>query len=339
MQDSPVAVSALSADALKEAGVSNTRDLQQAVPGLNFSEQGSKNPSIFVRGIGTRESNAALDPGVGVYINGIYIPRTDGQLLDTVDTESVQVLRGPQGTLFGKNNSGGAMLITTKRPTNDSFQGYATTRLGNFGRRDIKTSANIPLNEDTLAVRVGVNSTKSDGYLENVDGSNFGDEDRLAATARFLWQATDAFSADVFTYWSKQNERGSGFNCRWAGNEGTPDPNDLDSGADYNSVRFPVINGDTVTYESYKDACKKSEALSDKGKVSLNGPSIFQMENAISALTLTWEVNDIEIKSVTAYSKQWNIMSDDDQDGTTLSALGNGRASFDLVMKQILSSM
>lgn len=329
LQESPVAISALSADALKEAGVANTRDLQQAVPGLNFTEQGSKNPSIFVRGVGARESNAALDPGVGVYINGIYIPRTDGQLLDTVDTESVQVLRGPQGTLFGKNNTGGAMLITTKQPHNEGFEGYVTTRLGNFGRRDLKASANIPLNDDTLSARVGVNSTKSDGYLENVNGQKYGDEDRLAATARFLWQATDNFSADVFTYWSKQNERGSGFSCRWVGNEGGTPSNPL--GADYNLITFPDGNGNNL---SYKEACQASEKLSDKGKVALNGPSIFQMESAISALTLAWEVNDIEIKSVTAYSKQWNIMADDDQDGTTLTALGNGRASFDLIMDQ-----
>jgi len=321
LQDSPVAVSALSADALTEAGISNTRDLQQAVPGLNFSEQGSKNPSIFVRGIGTRESNAALDPGVGVYINGIYIPRTDGQLLDTVDTESVQVLRGPQGTLFGKNNSGGAMLITTKAPTNEGFNGYVTTRLGNFGRRDLKASANIPLNDDTLAARVSVNSTKSDGYLENVNGGNYGDEDRLAATARILWQATDSFSADVFTYLSKQNERGSGFNCRYVGN----------AGSDYSLISFPDGNGN---YTAYKDVCQDSEKLSDKGKVSLNGPSIFQMQNGIAALTLAWNLNDLEIKSITAYSKQWDILADDDQDGTNITALGNGRVSFDLIMDQ-----
>jgi iron complex outermembrane recepter protein len=334
LQESPVAISALSADALKEAGIANTRDLQQAVPGLNFTEQGSKNPSIFIRGVGARESNAALDPGVGVYINGIYIPRTDGQLLDTVDTESVQVLRGPQGTLFGKNNTGGAMLITTQAPHNEALEGYVTTRLGNFGRRDLKASANIPLNDDTLAARVGVNSTKSDGYLKNFDGNEYGDEDRLAATARVLWQATDTFSADVFTYWSKQNERGSGFNCRWAGNEGTPDPNDFSSGADYNSVLFPVVSGNAVSFASYKDACRDSEALSDKGKISINGPSVFKMESAISALTLAWDFDDLEIKSITAYSKQWNILAEDDQDGTSLTALGNGRASFDLIMNQ-----
>lgn len=319
LQESPVAISALSSEALKELGVANTRDLQQAVPGLNFSEQGSKNPSIFIRGIGARESNAALDPSVGVYINGIYIPRTDGQLLDTVDTESVQVLRGPQGTLFGKNNTGGAMLVTTKAPHNEGFEGYVTTRLGNFGRRDLKASANMPLNDDSLAVRAGVNSTKSDGYLENdATGAKFGDEDRLAATARVLWQATDTFSADVFTFWSKQNERGAGFTCLHAGN-----PN-----SDYGLIAIPDGAGGFNNFES---ACNDSE--NEKfGKVTINGPSVFQMENAISALTLTWEFDDIELKSITAYSKQWNISVEDDQDASALPALGNGTVSFQNVI-------
>lgn len=315
LQESPVAISALSADALKEAGIANTRDLQQAVPGLNFSEQGSKNPSIFVRGVGARESNAALDPGVGVYINGIYIPRTDGQLLDTVDTESVQVLRGPQGTLFGKNNTGGAMLITTQAPHNEGFEGHVTSRVGNFGRRDLKASANIPLNDDTLAVRAGVNSTKSDGYLENDSlDTKYGDEDRLSATARVLWQATNTFSADVFTYWNKQNERGSGFTCVSAQNPAS----------DYALLAIPDGQGG---FAAYDDACRESENT-DFGKVTINGPSVFQMQSAISALTLTWELDDIEIKSITAYSKQWEILVDDDQDGSSLSALGNGGVSF-----------
>jgi iron complex outermembrane receptor protein len=107
LQDTPIAISAFSAEALKIAGIANTRDLEQSVPGLNFSEMGNKSPSIFIRGVGQKESTTALDPGVGVYINSIYIPRTDSQLLDIMDTESIQVLRGPQGTLFGKNNYDG----------------------------------------------------------------------------------------------------------------------------------------------------------------------------------------------------------------------------------------
>ncbi len=166
LQETPVAISAFSAEALEVAGIANTRDLQESVPGLIFSEQGNKAPSIFIRGIGQKEANAALDPGVGVYINSIYIARTDSQLLDVIDTESIQVLRGPQGTLFGKNNTGGALLVNTQIPHTEALEGEVSTRLGNYGRRDLKVSGNIPLNDDTLATRVSLASTKMDGYLE-----------------------------------------------------------------------------------------------------------------------------------------------------------------------------
>ncbi len=121
LQDTPVAISAFSAEELKVQGIANTRDLQLSVPGLNFAEMGAKAPAIFIRGVGQKEAIAALDPGVGVYINSIYIARTDSQLLDIMDTESVQVLRGPQGTLFGKNNTGGALLVTTQLPNAEEY--------------------------------------------------------------------------------------------------------------------------------------------------------------------------------------------------------------------------
>lgn len=182
---------------------------------------GSKASSIFIRGIGQKESSAALGPSVGVYINGICISRTDTQLLDTVDTESIKVLRGPQGTLFGKNTTAGAMLVTTKSPNTEGFSGSASTKLGNYGRSDAKLLLNIPINDDSLAMRVGLNSVKRDGYMKNVvDGREFGDEDRLAATARVLWQASDIFSADLFTYVSKQNENGAAFTGRFANPDG-----------------------------------------------------------------------------------------------------------------------
>lgn len=311
LQESPVAISALSAESLKEQGIQSTRDLQQTVPGLTFSEQGSKNPSIFIRGVGQRENNAALDPGVGVYINGIYIPRTDSQLLDTVDTQSVQVLRGPQGTLFGKNNTGGAILVTTLQPHNEGIEGYASTKLGNWGRRDAKVGANVPLNEDTAAMRFSIASVKRDGYIQNItDGRDYGDEDRIAATARIYWQATDIFSVDTFLYWAKQNENGAAFTCRFQNDS-----------ALYSQVSFPSTSSSN---NNYQQACLASERQAEGHNITSAGPSKFQMTSNIAALTLAWELDDIEIKSVTAWSKQADIVVEDDQDGTDLDALSNG---------------
>jgi len=318
LQESPVAISAFSAESLREAGVSTMRDLSTSVPGLSFSEMGSKASSIFIRGIGQKESSAALDPSVGVYINGLYIARTDTQLLDTVDTESVQVLRGPQGTLFGKNTTAGAMLVTTKSPNTEAFSGTAASKVGNFGRRDAKLFLNIPLNDDSLSMRAAVNSVKRDGYMKNViNDREFGDEERVAATARILWEASDVFSADLFTYISKQNENGGAFTCI-LGNPG---------GRIVGQLSYPGAAGTSET-SSFADSCRQSEALADDNKVALND-SAFRLTNELVGLTLSWDLEDFEIKSITGFSHQQDIVVEDDQDGAGLQTLQNGTITRD----------
>jgi iron complex outermembrane receptor protein len=324
LQDTPVAISAFSAEDLKIQGIANTRDLQLSVPGLNFSEMGNKAPSIFIRGIGQKETNSALDPGVGVYINSIYIARTDSQLLDVIDTESIQVLRGPQGTLFGKNNTGGALLVTTKLPHTDALEGEASTRLGNYGRRDIKVSGNLPLHDDTLAARVSVASTNLDGYLESTNnGEHYGDQDRLGATGRLYWQASDMLSADVFYYWSKVDENGAGLTCIYQ------NPNGV-----FNTFTWPGFTAPN----SYESRCRVGEAQADDNEVLINGPSTFEMTSQILGVTLNWEFDDFDIKSITAWSRQDGIESEDDSDGTDIKGVGTGSISILGAMERSLAA-
>jgi len=312
LQHSPVAVSAFDAHDLQIGGIATIRDLSTAVPGLVFSEAGNKAPIIYIRGIGPRESIASLDPAVGVYLNGIYIPRTDTQLLDTVDTESIQVLRGPQGTLFGKNTTGGAILVTTRSPNTDAFSGEAWTKLGNFGRRDAKVSVNIPITDETLAMRATVASVKRDGYLKNIAGSrDYGDEDRVAATTRLLWTPTRDFSADVFLYASKQNENGLGTNCLFV------NPNGNLSG----KLVYPGTGSSTTNFQT---SCNQSEAAVADRKVAMTDKSAFRIDNQMTALTLSWDLGPVELKSITSYGLQQNIVIEDDQDGAPIEALQNG---------------
>jgi outer membrane receptor protein involved in Fe transport len=307
LQDTPVAVSAFSAQALRAAGIANTRDLQQSVPGLIFAETGNKAPAIFIRGIGQKESAAVLDPGVGVYLNGIYIPRTDSQLLDVVDPSSIEVLRGPQGTLFGKNTTGGALLITTQLPDTDALTAEASTRLGNFGRRDIKTSGNIPLVTDSLAARVSINSTYRDGYLESTDnGDTYGDEDRMGATTRLYWEPTDTFNADLFYYWSRIDENGTGMTCIYQ------NPNGV-----FNTFTWPGF----TEPDAYQSRCLTSEAEADNGNIIINGPSRFKIDSQITGLTLNWAFDAFDVKSITAWNHQDNIGIVDDSDATDITGV------------------
>ena len=313
LQETPVAITALSNEELRIAGIANTRDLQQSVPGLNFSEQGNKAPSIFIRGVGQKEANAALDPGVGVYINGIYIPRTDSQLLDVMDTQSIQVLRGPQGTLFGKNNTGGALLVTTIAPHTDGFEGEASTRIGNHGRTDFKGSANIPIVEDKLAARIGLNRTSQDGYLESrFDGQKYGDEDRYGGTARVLWQPTEQVDADLFYYYSDIDENGGGLTCFLQ----NPD-------ATFNTFTWPGFEEPG----SFASRCAAAEKASNDEKLIINGPTGFEQKTQILGLTLSWNIGDYELKSISSWSHQDDILTGDDSDGTDIWGVSTSRLS------------
>ena len=282
-------------------------DLQQMVPGLQFGENGSKTPAIYIRGIGQREGSAVLDPGVGVYLNGIFLARQDTLLLDTVDTQSIQVLRGPQGTLFGKNNTGGAMLVTTRAPDSYESEFGVTIRGGNYGREDIKLYGNLPIVNDKLAARFGLSSTRLDGDVENTDGTLFGDENRLAVTLRTLWQASDNFEVDLFTFWSSQEERSTWLSCL---------------------MQNPTANVAALQYPgepSYLDACQASEDLTESHQVSINSSdSVVAMKNAMLGVSLSWNVADHEIKSVSAWSHQYDIERNDDNDGTSIQGINNG---------------
>ncbi len=310
LQETPIAISAFSEDALRVAGIANIRDLQESVPGLSISEMGNKAPSIFIRGVGQKESSAALDPGVGVYINSIYVARTDSQLLDLMDTESIQVLRGPQGTLFGKNNTGGALLVTTKKPDTDGWKTTASVRIGDYGRRDFKISTNIPLNDSTLATRISIKSTHMDGYLKNTyNGTEYGDQERLGATASIYWEPSDTFSTDLFYYWSKVDEKGAGLTCFFQ----NPD-------SVFNTFTWPGF----TTPKSYQSRCRSSEAESRNGKVLINGPSKFEMNSQIIGLTVDWKYEDFEIKSISAWSYQNDIGIVNDSDATDIAGVETG---------------
>ncbi len=153
VQDIPISITALSAEDLKTFGVRNFADLEGIVPGLNLGGGGNgvkKDSSPFIRGIGQRETKVTLDSAVSTYIDGIYIGRAAGAMLDISDVSSVQVLRGPQGTLFGRNATGGAISVSLNKPTNN-WEGRVSANIGNYGRHDVSGLINVPIISDVLA--------------------------------------------------------------------------------------------------------------------------------------------------------------------------------------------
>lgn len=309
LQETPVAVTAIGEGLLQDAGISALQDVRELVPGLQIVDGGSKTRSLYIRGIGQRSDRSDLDPGVGQYLNGIFIARTDSTLLDAVDVANIQVLRGPQGTLFGKNNTGGAMLISTRRPDTQQSALNLSGKLGENGRQDIKLAANWPLPESRGAVRMALLSKRYDGYLEEARlGKQYGDEDRKAVTVRALWDLSERWSVDGFLFWSRQDEASAAFTCR------LQDPDNLLMA----QAVFPGQNQNVGT----ADSCRQSEVLARDYKV-LNSvdDSLVRTQSAMAALTLRGEIGDWDLESVTAWSRQYDIERREDQDGVQMNII------------------
>ena len=169
LQQTPVAVTALSADAMEIAQIVDVSGLERAAPNLTVSTGAPATPgfaNFTMRGQTNMNANTASDPAVGLYVDGVYIARSAGSLLDLDDVERVEVLRGPQGTLFGRSTIGGAVNIITQAPK-DTFEGRVTAEVGNYSRRSVGGMLNLPLVDEQLAARVVYKYLDHDGYGEN----------------------------------------------------------------------------------------------------------------------------------------------------------------------------
>lgn len=306
MQDVPIAISAFSGEALEKAGVKELQNLNESVPNLEFS-QGNV-PQVFIRGIGQRDAGATVDPGVGVYVDGIYLARLDAQMLDTADVASVQVLRGPQGTLFGKNNVGGAMLMELTKPE-EEFSGYIDLGVGNLNGREGKLMLNMPLLDNTLYSRVTLSSRTRDGFMQHVDtGDDAGDLDRMGVIAQLRWFASDESTLDILMAASKQSEQHFGFNCSAANNQAV--------------LPFTFLTVPNFEPLQLEAACDRSRELLEQDKFDADGASAYQSENQLLGLTYALELDSGTLKSVTSFTRQDVLPGKEDNDGTALPVSG-----------------
>jgi iron complex outermembrane receptor protein len=171
LQTAPIAITAVSADQIDARGYVNVADVAHAAPNVNIEQAGSgfgKSAFVSIRGIGQNDFKYTFEPGVGFYIDDVYFGTVFGSLFDLTDIDSVEILRGPQGTLFGKNTEGGAVRIFTKKPTGDD-SGYLEAGLGSFDREKFRGAYDFALIPNQLFVRVSAGSNRSDGYMDVLD--------------------------------------------------------------------------------------------------------------------------------------------------------------------------
>jgi len=208
IQDIPISVTALSAQSLEGLGVRRVIDIANAVPNLEYSPTvGFGNAArVNIRGVGQSDPIGTLDPGVGLYVDGVYLPRSQSALFNTSDIERVEVVRGPQGTIFGKNTIGGAVSVVTRRPQFE-FGGSAEVRAGNFGLFETRGVVNVPLVKEMAALRLSVATATRDGFdKDRLGGSDQNDDKLLAGRAQLLLLPTENFEILLSGDYSRENK-------------------------------------------------------------------------------------------------------------------------------------
>ncbi|PEQ10901.1 TonB-dependent receptor [Novosphingobium sp. PC22D] len=201
LQETPVAITAMTGGMLEERQITNVAEVARFAPNVNISpvaniSGSSASITSFIRGVGQTDFNITVDPGVGVYVDGVYVARSVGALLDMADISSVQVLRGPQGTLFGKNTIGGAIVVNSVEPQYD-FDMKLEAATGRFNRADFKGMVNVPLS-DILAMRAVASYETRDGYQKRLfDGGRQGNKDSFGGRIAFKWEPTDKLTVNL----------------------------------------------------------------------------------------------------------------------------------------------
>lgn len=206
LQDVPISVAVTGQQTIERAQVRDLIDLQSVVPSLKVSQFNATGQTNFViRGFGNGNGNDGIESSVGVFIDGVYRSRSAAALDDLPEVERIEVLRGPQSTLFGKNVSAGAISIVTKKPQFEAG-GKLEATIGNYNTRQIKGTFTGPLS-DTLAVRLSGSLNKRDGFFTNLTtGNDVNNRDRWSVRGDVLWEPTDKTSIRIIADYNKINE-------------------------------------------------------------------------------------------------------------------------------------
>ena len=213
LEDLPLSIQALSADAMQAQGVYTIDQVSEFVPNLSLTEDIRANDTrIFVRGIGGGFSNPAQIFGVGMYVDGHYMSGTLGAFMNTADIERVEVLRGPQGTLFGKNTTGGAVSLVTAKP-HDAMESYLSLRMADFGEQSFRGMINVPVS-DKVFLRGNYATEQSDGYYYNrLLGKDTGGFDQQSVGLAVRWEASEHWTVDGRVGSSKDRDENRGGQC------------------------------------------------------------------------------------------------------------------------------
>lgn len=209
LQDVPLAITAVSPEFVTQSGIRSVAELKFATPGVDIN---NNTGFIFlnIRGIGSKFVSTGLEAPVAVYVDNIYIPRTNGlnTLLDLVDPGSIEIIRGPQGTLYGRNATGGVIRVNSANPT-DKLEGRIAAEYGRFDHKQLDAMLNVPISDD-FSIRFAGRRRKADGYVKNIDGKTLPEVNNYTARVRMKWTPSDTLEVVGGAEWIRS--KANGFN-------------------------------------------------------------------------------------------------------------------------------
>ena len=213
-QEVPIPISALSADRLASRGITEVQHVEQLTPNMSFNETivARGTATVFLRGIGTINWTPVQDPKVGIYVDGVYLGRPQGAVFDLLDIDRIEVLRGPQGTLFGRNTTAGLVHVITKKP-DSVFDATVRASVGNAGRLMADGLVNIPLIDDVLAARVAFQTRQDDGWMKDDAGREWNTTDSRSLRGTLLWTPNDSVEVSLAAEFFRARETGGLGDC------------------------------------------------------------------------------------------------------------------------------
>lgn len=319
LADTPLSITALTHSEIELYKLTDLSQVAAFAPNVEFDFtapiSGSGNTaSVFIRGVGQTDYVPSKDPGVGIYLNGVYIARSVGAVLNLLDVDRVDILRGPQGTLFGRNTVGGAINVVTIRP-GDTYAADIDLTIGSLDRGDLRASMDTPLTE-TLFARWSFGYFRRDGYMQRIiAGDRAGDDTEEVGRASLRWIPSDRFTADLDLDFSNVDEQSTASKLL---STSTPvpvspfpigDPQTLFAGQAYNvligadnagaSTLFPFLPPlppDSLPYDS--------RWLTDSAlQTNATGPN-YSTGNVFGATaTVNWSLPSLSITSITGYRR------------------------------------
>ncbi|MGH6617804.1 TonB-dependent receptor, partial [Sphingomonas sp.] len=302
LQDVPVAVTAFSTAALEQRGVDTLDQIAKYTPNIRFDgaaalSGGNYNATVFVRGVGQNDFAIFSDPGVGFYVDDVYYARSIGGIMDAVDIESVQVLRGPQGTLFGKNTIGGAVLITTAKPDPSEISGRIEATTGSYNRLDVKGMINLPLIKDVLALRVSGAMLNRDGYVKRLfDGDTQGDRNADMIRAKLRYQPNDVLTIDIGGDYTRARETSAPSDLLAVGN--APGITGQPFLVNYNRFVAPTLG---IIAPNGQPTLNPSFITTSPFETWAGGPNRNDLDLWGVQGTVAYDLGSATLKSITAY--------------------------------------